>query len=185
MAKRTSKAPRKAALATKKTAAPRTRSLPKDPNGRAVTRHVRALTPYLSVGDAGAAIAWYRKVFGAKLPVEPMRAPDGKVLHAALLVGDSLLYLSDIFPGADVVDPARVGASVTLTYDRPNAGHVWARAVENGAKVTMPFEDRFWGDVYGKIIDPFGHSWALARRSKLGKKELAALREKAMAQFAG
>lgn len=142
-----------------------------------------ALTPYLAVNDANGAIAWYKDVFGAKQAGDIMPGPGGKVMHAQLKIGDSLLYLSDIFPDSDMVDPTRAGPSVNLHYYRPNAGHVWERAVEKGAKVTMPFAEMFWGDTYGKIIDPYGHSWAISRKSKLSKKELEALRATQLAQF--
>lgn len=145
----------------------------------------RALTPYLGVNDGAAAIAWYKDVFGAKPLGDVQPGPGGKVMHAALMIGDSQLFLSDIFPGADLVDPTRAGPSVNLHYTRPNADDVWKRAVAKGAKVTMPFEDMFWGDKYGRMVDPFGHSWAIARKSKLSKAQLADLREKAMREFQG
>ena len=169
------KATKKVATKAKKTATKAKRAVaPPKP---------RAITPYLAVGNAAEAIAWYRKVFGATQAMSPQVGPGGKIMHAHLRIADSDLFLSDIFPGADLVDPARVGASVNLHYYRPNAGHVWERAVANGAKVTMPFADQFWGDTYGKLVDPFGHNWAIARKSSLSKKELEALRVKQMAAF--
>jgi PhnB protein len=179
----TKKAARKrtAKSATRKTtkAARTAKKAPK----RAAEPKLAAVTPYLAIAGASRAIAWYKTVFGAKQVGEFMPGPDGTVMHAMLEIGGSHVFLSDIFPGADVQDPARVGASVTLHYYRPNAGHVWERALANGAKVTMPFEDQFWGDVYGKLVDPFGHSWAISRKSKLSKRELDALRAKAMKEW--
>lgn len=178
-------------MATRKTVRPRARktAAKKTATRKAATPAAppapRALTPYLAVGNATEAIAWYKDVFGAKTVGEIVPTPGGKVMHARLRIGDSDLFVSDIFPGSEMVDPSRMGPSVNLHYYRPNAGHVWERAVAKGAKVVMPFEDQFWGDVYGKIIDPFGHSWAIARKSRLSKKELEALRVKAMAQFPG
>ena len=163
---------RKPAKSAKKAKAPAAPRLP-------------AVSPYLAVGDAAGAIAWYKEVFGAKAVGETMLGPGGKVLHAMLDIGGSYVMLSDIFPQADLVDPTRAGASVNLHYFRPNAGHVWERAVAKGAKVTMPFTDQFWGDRYGRIIDPYGHSWSIARKSPLSKKELEALRAKAMAGMLG
>lgn len=145
---------------------------------------LHAITPYLAVSDAGRALDWYKKVFGAK-EVTRQQVPGGKIMHGHLRIGDVDLFLADIFPGSDNVDPAKAGASVSLHYYRPNAGHVWERAVAEGAKVTMPFEDQFWGDRYGKIVDPFGHSWSIARKSPLSRKEMDALREKAMAAMSG
>lgn len=164
--------------------AARTPAKPKKGTYEETASQMQAITPYLAVNDAKAAIEWYKKVFGAKLfGGDPMLTPDGKIMHAQLKISDSLIFVSDIMPQSDMVDATRAGPSVNLNYFRPNAGHVWERAVENGAKVTMPFADQFWGDQYGRIIDPFGHSWAISRKSKLSKKELAALQEQAMKQM--
>jgi uncharacterized glyoxalase superfamily protein PhnB len=82
-------------------------------------------------------------------------------------------------------DASRVGASASMHLWSRNADKWWKNATSNGAKVTMPMEDQFWGDRYGKLVDPYGHNWSLAWRSKLNAKELEALRVKAMAQFGG
>ena len=141
----------------------------------------RTLTPYLAVNDAAAAIEFYKKAFGAK---ELSRQPAGdKIMHAALQIGDSPFFLSDIFPDSDLSDPTRVGASVNLHLDLKDADKLWKTAVANGAKVSMPLDDMFWGQRYGKLVDPFGHNWALAARSKLSKAELEKKREQAMRQF--
>ena len=150
----------------------------------AVAPRPRALTPYLAVNDATRAIDWYKTVFGAKVEGDVQPGPGGMVMHAALRIGDSQLFLSDIFPGSDLVDATRAGASVTMHYYRPNAGHVWERAVSNGAKVTMPFADQFWGDMYGKLLDPFGHSWSISCKSKLNKAQLEKLLVEAIKQMA-
>lgn len=190
------KTTRRAAKASPKT---KTRTSKAKPAARAATRkatkpakgsyeetaaQMQTLTPYLAVNDAKGAIAWYGKVFGAKpFGGDPMPGPGGKIMHAQLKIGDSLLFVSDIFPQSDLVDATRAGASVNLNYFRRDADKVWARAIENGAKVTMPFADQFWGDQYGRIVDPYGHSWAISKKSKLSKKELAALQEQAMKQM--
>jgi uncharacterized glyoxalase superfamily protein PhnB len=143
----------------------------------------RTLTPYLAVSDAAAAIEWYKKAFGAK---EVTRQPAGdKIMHAALRIGDSDLYLADIFPGSDLADPSRVGASVNLHLELKDADKVWQTAVTNGAKVSMPLDDMFWGQRYGKLVDPFGHNWALSSKSKLSKAELEKKREQAMREMGG
>ena len=142
----------------------------------------RTLTPYLAVNDAAGAIEWYRKAFSAK-EVSRQPAPGNKLMHAHLRIGDSDLFLSDIFPGADVQDPSRVGASVTLHLWTRNAEKLWKSAVENGAKVTMPYDDQFWGDTYGKLTDPYGHSWSFSWKSRLSKAELEQKRVEAMKAF--
>lgn len=141
------------------------------------------LAPYLAVNDAAGALAWYAKVFGAKEEAR-MDAPGGKILHARLNLGGAVFFLSDLFPGADLVDPSRAGTSVSLNVYHRDCERMWARAVENGAKVTMPLEDTFWGQRYGKLVDPFGHNWALSYKSRLSQAELAKKREAAMREFA-
>jgi PhnB protein len=121
-----------------------------------------SVTPYLSVEDAAGAIDYYTKAFGAKERVR-MHGPDGKIGHAELEIGDSIVMLSDPFPQATTRPPSELGgtsASVFLyVYD---VDAVVQRAVDAGATVTMEVEDQFWGDRFGSITDPFGHSWAIA-----------------------
>ena len=144
---------------------------------------MRTVTPYLAVGDAARAIEWYRKAFGAKENAR-MPAPDGRVMHCELRLGDTTLYVSDLFPGTEMKDPAQAGPSVTLHLWHRDVDKLWRQAVDAGARVVMPLDDQFWGDRYGKLLDPFGHSWSLSHKSKLGKKALDAKREEAMREFA-
>jgi PhnB protein len=136
------------------------------------------LAPYLVVDDAKAAIAFYEKAFGAKeLSRQP--TPDGsKLIHAALDINGGLLMLSDDFPemsgGAKRTPTALGGTPVTLHLDLPDVDAMFDRAVKAGARVAMPLADQFWGDRYGKLVDPFGHSWSLAtRKSQPSEAELA------------
>jgi PhnB protein len=120
------------------------------------------VTPYLSVDDAAGAIDYYKKAFGAKERVR-MDAPGGKIGHAELQIGDSLVMLADSFPQATTKPPKELGgttASVFLYVEDVDA--VVKKAVDEGATVTMEVADQFWGDRFGSIQDPFGHSWALA-----------------------
>jgi PhnB protein len=119
-------------------------------------------TPYLAVDDAAEAIEYYKKAFGAEERVR-MLGPDGKVGHAELAVGDSLLMLSDPFPQASTRPPKELGgtsASVFMYVEDVDA--VVKQAVDNGATVTMEVEDQFWGDRFGTVTDPFGHVWSIA-----------------------
>jgi PhnB protein len=137
------------------------------------------VTPYLAVGDAAGAIEWYKKAFGAK-EVSRQLEPTGKVMHASLKIGDSVVFLSDIFPGSEMKDPRYSGPSVNLHIYSKNVDSIWQKAVESGAKVTMPLEDQFWGERYGKLADPFGHSWGFSWKAKMSAAELARKREEAM-----
>jgi PhnB protein len=120
------------------------------------------LTPYLAVDDAAQAIEYYKRAFGAKERVR-MEAPDGKIGHAELEIGDSLVMLSDPFPQATTRPPKELGgtsASVFMYVEDVDA--VVKQAVDAGATVTMEVADQFWGDRFGTVSDPFGHVWSIA-----------------------
>ena len=119
----------------------------------------RTVTPYLIVADSAAAIAFYKKAFGA---AERMRhtMPDGRVGHAELTIGDSMIMLADEFPeiGARAPGPAG-GSPVGLHLFVEDVDAVVARATAAGAKLTRPVADQFYGDRNGSVTDPFGHVW--------------------------
>ena len=122
----------------------------------------RSITPNLVFRDAGRAIDYYKKVFGAKETVR-MPGPGGKVLHAELKIGDSLIFVNDLMrevPAGAAEEAAYSPFSLHL-YVR-NADKVFERAVAEGAHVKMPLQDMFWGDRYGQITDPFGQQWSIA-----------------------
>jgi PhnB protein len=143
------------------------------------------VTPYLAVDDASAAIEYYKKAFGAKERVR-MDTPDGKIGHAEVEIGDSLVMLSDPFPQATTRPPAELGgtsASVFLYVDDVDA--VVRRAVDAGATVTMDVADQFWGDRFGSIRDPFGHIWSIATHVEdVSPEEMAERAKQAMAAMA-
>jgi len=120
--------------------------------------------PYLVLKDAAAAIEFYKKAFGAT-EVCRMTGPDGKsVMHAEIKVGDSLIFLSNECPsGQGNKAPATLGGTtVSLMLYVPNVDVLHKQAVGAGATSEMPPQDMFWGDRFGKLVDPFGHSWAIA-----------------------
>ncbi|MEA2226050.1 MAG: PhnB protein [Solirubrobacteraceae bacterium] len=120
------------------------------------------VTPYLIVDGASAAIDFYSSVLGA---VERMRmaGPDGKVGHAELGIGDSVIMLADEHLDMDVRGPRTVGGTpVTLHVYVENADDAFERAVQAGAKSLRPVEDKFYGDRSGQFEDPFGHRWDVA-----------------------
>jgi PhnB protein len=143
------------------------------------------VTPYLVVEDAAAAIDYYKKAFGAKERVR-IEAPDGKIGHAELEIGDSLVMLSDPMPHATARPPSEVGATtagVFLYVDDVDA--VVQRAVDSGATVTMEVADQFWGDRFGSITDPFGHLWSVATHVEdVPPEEMAERAKAAMAAMA-
>jgi PhnB protein len=120
------------------------------------------VTPYLIIDGASAAIDFYRSVFGA---AERMRmpGPDGKIGHAELEIGDSLIMLADEAPDMGARGPRAVGGtSVTLHVYVEDADGVFESAIQAGAKALSPVEGRFYGDRSGQFEDPFGHQWSVA-----------------------
>lgn len=134
----------------------------------------RTVTPYLVVNDARTAIDFYRRAFGAKEVVK-MDGPGGKISHAELKLGDSMIMLSDEMPGSGTRAPTSLGgttAGVFLYLE--NVDTTFQQAVAAGAKVDSPLADMFWGDRYGKLTDPFGHSWSLAtHKEDVAPEEMA------------
>jgi PhnB protein len=142
----------------------------------------QTVTPYLAVDDASEAIEFYKRAFGAKERVR-MDTPDGKIGHAELEIGDSLVMLSDPFPQASTKPPKELGgtsASVFLYVEDVDA--LTKQAIDAGATTTMEVADQFWGDRMGSITDPFGHSWSIATHVEdVAPEEMAARAKEAMA----
>lgn len=121
-----------------------------------------SITPYLIIKGAAAAIDYYKEVFGAK---ELLRIPqpDGRVGHAELKLGDSVIMLADEFPELNTVGPKTLGNSpVGLMLYVDDVDAVFAKAVAKGAAIYKELADQFYGDRNGTIIDPFGHKWTIA-----------------------
>jgi PhnB protein len=121
-----------------------------------------SVQPYLAVDDAAKAIDWYKQAFGATERFR-MDGPGGTVGHAELQIGDSVLMLSDPFPQASTKPPKELGGtSSTVMLYVEDVDAAVKKAVDAGATVTMEVSDQFWGDRFGSISDPFGHSWSIA-----------------------
>ena len=132
------------------------------PRVQPIPEGAHSLTPHLVCAGAAQAIAFYVRAFGA---VEEFRlpAPDGKLAHACVRIGDSQLMLVDEFPEHGNVGPrALKGSPVTIHHFVENVDAVVKQAVEAGATVTMPPADMFWGDRFATLDDPFGHHWSIA-----------------------
>ncbi|HEV2470942.1 MAG TPA: VOC family protein [Candidatus Sulfotelmatobacter sp.] len=125
------------------------------------------LTPYMTVRNATRAIEFYKQAFGAT-ERGVMKDPSGRVMHAELQIGDSIIMLADEFPDFGAVGPDTKGGgtSMGLHIYVNNVDQAFDRAVKAGAKVEMPVMDQFWGDRYGKLKDPFGHKWSIATHTK-------------------
>jgi PhnB protein len=141
------------------------------------------VTPYLTVDDAAGAIEYYKEAFGASERLR-METPDGKIGHAEIEIGDSLVMLADPTPQSTIRPPSELGgtsAGIFLYVD--DVDKVVKRAVNAGATVTMEVADQFWGDRFGSIRDPFGHEWSVATHIEdVPPQEMA---ERAKAAMAG
>lgn len=142
-----------------------------------------SVIPYLAVNGGTAALDFYQKAFGARVLAREV-TPDGKLIHGRIRIGSSIVMLSDVFPGAEVASPASVGTTtVTLHLYSKNVNALWDRAVAAGAKPTMPLEDQYWGERYGRLLDPFGHHWSLSMRVAMSRSARAAKQKDAMESF--
>jgi PhnB protein len=117
--------------------------------------------PYLHVDGAAAAIEFYKEIFGATEDLR-MEGPGGKIGHAELRVGDSMVMLADEHPDMGIRGPRSFGGTaVTLSIYVEDVDATVAKATDAGATVMRPVEDRFYGDRVGQIEDPFGHVWSI------------------------
>jgi len=120
------------------------------------------VTPYLIVDGGAAAIDFYKSVLGGTERMR-MEGPDGKVGHAELEIGNSMIMLADENPDMDARGPKSVGGTpVSLHVYVEDADSVFERALEAGAESLRPVEDKFYGDRSGSFEDPFGHHWHVA-----------------------
>lgn len=138
---------------------------------------IQGLAPHLTVSNAAAAIEFYKKAFEA-VEVARHLAPDGKkIMHARLDIFSSALMLNDDFPefmgGKSRLPETLGGSPVALHLQVDDAKKVWDNAIAAGATVMLPLEEQFWGDLYGKVIDPFGHAWSIGQQiRKLNQAEI-------------
>src|SRR4051812_8687417 len=140
------------------------------------------VTPYLAIDGAASAIDFYKRAFGAEERFR-MAGPDGKVGHASMTIGDSQFMLADDFPQSPYRPPSREGGSaVGLYLYVEDVDTVYQRAVDAGATAQTPPENMFWGDRWGRLIDPFGHIWELATHVEdLSPEDMAERAREAMA----
>ena len=161
------KAPKKPA-AKKQPArkSPPRKAVPKKKVVKPIPPGYHVVTAYLCIDGAAAAIDFYKRVFGAKERMR-MDAPGGKVGHAEITIGDSVVMLADQFPEMNFYGPKSGGnTSINMHLYMKDVDAVVQRAVVAGAKVVRPVEDKFYGDRTGSIEDPFGHVWHIATHTE-------------------
>jgi len=153
----------------------------------AVPEGFHTVTPQLTLDDAAPAIEWYKKALGAE-EVSRAVGPDGKIMHAELRIGDSLIMLNDAMGGGK--GPRAIGGSpMALWIYVKDCDALFKRAVAAGAKVLDGpmgnLQDQFWGDRSGTFTDPHGYKWTIAtRKEDLTPQELEQRQEEWMKQFA-
>jgi PhnB protein len=129
---------------------------------KAIPDGYHSVTPYLAVDGAENAIKFYEQAFGAKERTR-MQSPDGKIAHAEIEIGDSVVMLSDPLPDFVTKSPRELGgtsASIMLYVEDVDA--TIQQAIDAGATLEREIEDQFWGDRFGAVVDPYGHMWSIA-----------------------
>lgn len=142
-----------------------------------------SVTPYLIVNGGAQAIEFYKTAFGATELIR-MARPDGKIGHAEIRIGDSVIMLADENPAMGSLSPQAVGGTPVLIHLYvEDADAVFNRGVAAGGTVERPLKDQFYGDRTGGIVDPFGHRWYVATH----KEDVAPeeLKKRAAAAAAG
>ena len=131
------------------------------------------ITPYLIVDSADAAMELYQKALGAE--VLTVHRMGDKVINAQLRIGNSMLMLNDEWPDYGAIGPKKIGnTAVTIHLYTEDVDALWQRAIDAGFEVHMPLADQPWGDRYGNLKDPFGHSWSVATHiEEVSEEELA------------
>ena len=155
---------------------------------QAIPQGHHTLTPHLILDNAAAALDWYQKALGAEELSRAM-GPDGKVMHAEIKIGDSIIMLNDEMGGAKSAK-ALGGSPISLWLYVEDCDALFNRAVKAGAQVPPgpmgQLQDQFWGDRTGTITDPHGYQWTIAtHKEDLTPQEMKQRQDEFMKQFAG
>lgn len=140
---------------------------------------------HMCIKNCTEAIEFYKKAFGAE-ELCRMPGPGGAIMHAELKIGDSIIMVAEEWPGEGMPgSPATLnGTSVTISLYVEDAAAAQKKAVEAGATMTMPVAEMFWGDLYGRVVDPYGHHWSFATHVKdMTPEEISAAGIAAMEQM--
>jgi PhnB protein len=150
-------------------------------NVKPIPEGMHTITPHLTCAGAAEAIEFYTKAFNA-VEGGRMPGPDGKLMHAQMMIGDSHIMLVDEFPEWGGKGPKLLGGTPVAIHMYVNdADAIFKQAVAAGATVKMEMADMFWGDRYGVVIDPFGHMWSIATHMKdMTPEEMAKAGKEAM-----
>jgi uncharacterized glyoxalase superfamily protein PhnB len=143
------------------------------------------VTPHLVIRDAVKAVDFYKKAFGAEERCV-IPGPEGKIMHAEVKIGDSIVMIGDECPEFGSLGPeARGGATCSLFIYCTDVDASFDKAIKAGCTVKMPLQNMFWGDRYGVIVDPFGHVWSMATHVEdVSPEEMKKRTEEACKQMA-
>jgi PhnB protein len=175
------------AKARKTTKRPKAVARPAAKKVRPVPPGYHTVTAYLTVNDGARALDFYKRAFGARETAR-MPGPGGKLMHAEFRIGDSVVMLSDEFPGmSSCKAPTSLGGTTgSLFLYTADVDAAFRRAVEAGCKVIAPLTDMFWGDRFGKLEDPFGNQWSMAtHKEDVSPAEMGKRAQGAMAKMGG
>lgn len=129
-----------------------------------VPEQFHSVTPSLTCTPCADAIEFYKKAFGAEEIGPRMTGPDGSVGHAEIRIGDSIVMLADEWPDGPTRSPTTLGGSTAALFIyADDIRSLWDRAIQAGAEEVYPLEMQFYGDLAGRIRDPFGHTWGLGQ----------------------
>ena len=154
-------------------------------HAKPIPQGYRSVTPYLTLNDAGRALEFYKRAFGAQ-EIMRMDGPNGKIGHAEIKIGDSMIMLGDEMPGSGAQSPQSLGGTTggVFLYVE-DVDKTFNQAVAAGAKAESQPTDMFWGDRYGRLKDPFGHSWSVAtHKEDVAPAEMAKRMKEATAKMA-
>jgi PhnB protein len=137
---------------------------------RPIPEHLRTVTPRIVVSDGAAAIDFYAQAFGATEVGERFLEPGGRVVHAEVKIGDSVVMISEQGAESETLtrpptEGSRLVTAIMATYWE-DVDAVWERAVGAGAEVIFPLADQFYGERGGRLRDPFGQQWMLSQRTE-------------------
>ena len=126
---------------------------------------LHTVTPRLVVSDGAAAIAFYGRAFGAQELGERFTGPDGELIHAEILIGDSVVMITEDAVDGPARSPERLNGMVSciMSLYWEDVDAAWERAVGAGAEVMYPLEDQFYGERGGRLRDPFGQQWMMSQ----------------------
>jgi len=132
-------------------------------SSNAIPEGMHNITPVMHFnGNCRQAIDFYKKTFNPELQGQIYPSPDGKsVWHAMIKIGNSNIMMSDVMPGSWEKGPEK-SCTMSIWFYTEKCDEIYTNAVKNGCEATMPMMDMFWGDRFGKLKDPFGHTWSVA-----------------------